>query len=59
MKYRYEFGAMSGIKEFGFEFVELGLSQVRRHFAVLNVKIRRWQICPYHCLGGTINKPAI
>ena len=56
MKYRYEFGAMSCIKELRFEFVELGLSQVRRHLAGSTVKIRRWQICPSHCLGGTIIK---
>ena len=59
MKYRYEFGAMSSIKEFVFKFVELNLSQVRRHLVGSTVKIRRWQICPYHCLGGTITKPAI
>ena len=41
LKYRCEFGAMSCIKEFGFEFVELGLSQVRRHLAGSTVKIRR------------------
>ena len=42
-KYRYEFGAMLCVKEIGFEFVEYGLSQVRRHIAGSTVKIRRWQ----------------
>ena len=56
MKCRYEFGAMSCIEEFGFEFIELGLSQVRRHLAGSTVKIRRWQISPTHCFGGTIKK---
>ena len=34
--YRYEFCAMSCVKEFWFEFVELGLSQVRRHLTFLH-----------------------
>ena len=56
MKYRYELDAMSCIKEFGLEFVELGLSQVRHLLAGSTVKIKPWQICPYHCFGGTIKK---
>ena len=59
MKCRYEFCAMSCIEEFGFKFIELGFSQVRRHLAGSTVKIRRWQISPSHCLGGTIKKKHI
>ena len=55
MKYRYEFGAMSCIKEFGFEFVELDLTSSASPQGS-TVKIRHWQICPYHWSGGKIKR---